>query len=112
VYDRVRDAGIVAIPISNPNRLSGLTELNDALAFGKPVVITRSPYLPIDVEKIGCGRSVEPGDVVGWVEALRSLRDPQTRADMGAAGKRFAEDRWNYDSFCDAIDATISEALG
>ncbi len=55
-------ASIVAVPVRDPNRLTGLTEVADALALAKPVIATRSPYFPIDIEAIGCGIWVEPGD--------------------------------------------------
>jgi glycosyltransferase involved in cell wall biosynthesis len=99
VLDMTRSAGFVVIPIANPDRLTGLTEINDALALGKPIVITRSPYTPIDVEKIGCGIVVEPGDTDGWVAAIETLEDPSTRREMGARARQFAEQSWNYDIF-------------
>lgn len=103
VLDLTRQAGFVAIPIAAPDRLTGLTEINDALALGKPIVITRSPYTPIDVEHVGCGIVVEPGDIDGWVDAINTLSDPKTRSEMGARGRRFAEEHWNYAIFGAAL---------
>lgn len=99
VLSDIARASIVAIPISNPYRLTGLTEINDALALGKPIIATRSPYSPIDVEAIGCGLSVDPGDVEGWVAALRTLDDASVRAAFGSRGREFAETGWNYEAF-------------
>jgi hypothetical protein len=31
-----------------------------ARALGKPVVMSRSPYFPFDIETVGCGIWVEP----------------------------------------------------
>ena len=86
--DLVR-ASVVAIPLKNPGKISGLSELNDALALGKPVVVTRTLHLrDVDVEAIGCGVWVEPGDVSGWRTALARLHgDVALRASMGAAGR-------------------------
>jgi hypothetical protein len=104
VLDMTRASGFVAIPIAAPDRLlTGLTEINDALALGKPIVITRSPWTPIDVEAVGCGITVEPGDVDGWVDAITTLSDPDVRAEMGARGRRFAEEQWNYAIFGAAV---------
>ncbi|WP_157453906.1 hypothetical protein [Cellulomonas sp. Root485] len=99
-------ASVVAVPTRDPDRLTGLTEVNDALALGKPVVMTRSRHFPFSVSAIGCGIEVEPGDERGWRNALRELADPATRAEMGARGRTFAERSWNYELFCkDVVDA-------
>ena len=102
-------AGVVAIPLKDPAQVSGLSELDDALALGKPVVVTRTPHLAdVDVEAIGCGWWVEPGDVDGWRTALDRLAgDPALRARMGAAGRAFAERSWNAELF----GAAVVEAL-
>lgn len=102
--DLVR-ASVVAIPLKDPFKISGLSELNDALALGKPVVVTRTPHLrDVDVEAVGCGVWVEPGDVEGWRTALRRLcSDDALRARLGAAGRAFAEERWNARIFGQAV---------
>jgi glycosyltransferase involved in cell wall biosynthesis len=103
-------ASIVAIPVLDPARLTGLTEAVDALALAKPIVATRSPYFPFDIEALGCGVWVDPGDVGGWVSALARLAgDPDARAEMGAAGRRFAEREWNYDAFSRGLSELIEE---
>ena len=98
-------ARVVAIPLRDPAKISGLSELNDALALGKPVVVTRTPHLrDVDVEAIGCGYWVEPGDVAGWRTALGRLTgDPALAARMGQAGRAFAEERWNAEVFGAAV---------
>jgi hypothetical protein len=102
-------ASVVAIPVRDPSRLTGLTEATDALALAKPIVATRSPYFPFDIEAVGCGIWVDPGDVEGWTRALeRLLSDPDERAEMGAAGRRFAEREWNYEAFCHGLAAVIA----
>jgi hypothetical protein len=100
VIEDVRAASVVAIPLRDVDRLSGLTELCDALALGKPVVMTRTPYVDVDIEAIGCGVWVERGNVKGWRDALRMLaRDPAAAAEMGARGRVYAEREWNADTF-------------
>jgi len=76
----------------------------DALALAKPVIATRSPYFPFDIEAIGCGIWVEPGDADGWARAISKLvSDRGARAEMGTAGRRFAERHWNYERFCEGL---------
>lgn len=103
-------AAIVAIPVSDPHRLTGLTEAVDALALGKPIVATRSPYFPFDIEAVGCGIWVEPGDRHGWRRALTNLlADAAHRQALGAAGRHFAERDCNYGLFCAGLlDAVTS----
>lgn len=98
-------ASVVAIPLRDPDVISGLSELNDALALGKPIVVTRTEHLrDVDVERIGCGFTVDAGDVRGWREALTRLRDdPALRQEMGAKGRAFAEQQWNADVFGRAV---------
>jgi len=108
----LRSASIVAIPLAETNKLAGLTELNDALALGKPVVMTRSDYLEVDIEAIGCGRWVDPGDSDGWRGALAELSaDPGLRDEMGATGRAFAEKQWNYELFTETVVCAL-ESLG
>jgi glycosyltransferase involved in cell wall biosynthesis len=105
----VAAASIVAIPVRDPDRLTGLTEALDALALAKPIVATRSAYFPFDIEAVGCGVWVAAGDADGWRRALGELlSDGAARREMGAAGRRFAEREWNYERFC----ARLSDLIG
>jgi glycosyltransferase involved in cell wall biosynthesis len=104
VLNDIAAASVVAVPIRNPLRLTGLSEVVDALALAKPVIATRSPYFPFDIEAIGCGIWVEPGDADGWARAISKLvSDRGARAEMGTAGRRFAERHWNYERFCEGL---------
>lgn len=108
VLNDIAAASVVAVPVRDPRRLTGLTEIVDALALAKPVVATRSPYFPFDVEQIGCGILVEPDDRDGWTRALaRLLSDDEARSQMGRAGRAFAERQWNYERFCDGLRGLI-----
>ena len=116
-YDRVladlQRAAIVAVPLFDDGVLAGLTEINDALALGKPMVVTRCRMLDLDVEAIGCGIVVEPGDVAGWTAALRRLwDDAELRASMGATGRRFAETEWNADRFGSGLVDLVRRLVG
>jgi hypothetical protein len=107
----IAEAAVVAIPVSDPGRLTGLTEAADALALGKPIIATRSPYFPFDLEALGCGIWVAPGDVEGWRRALTDLlSDPDRRQAMGAAGRAYAQRRCNYGVFCEGLLAAIAGA--
>lgn len=111
VLQDLRAAGVVAIPLRRTDGTFGLTELNDALALGKPVIMTRNPFIDVDVERVGCGVVVDEGDREGWRAALERLRDPGLRAAMGARGRVFAESRWNSTRFGEAVEAAVRLAL-
>lgn len=111
ILSDLRRAAVIAIPLADPKRLSGLSELNDALALGKPVVMTRSPMIDVDIEAEGCGIWVAEGDVAGWVDALRTLAaDPTRRAAMGSAGRAFAERSWNAEIFGQGVIEAVRQA--
>ncbi|MDQ1698954.1 MAG: hypothetical protein QOG34_817 [Frankiaceae bacterium] len=102
--DALAAAAVIAIPLVSADRLIGLSELADALALGRPVVMTRNPYIDVDLDAIGCGRFVDVGDVAGWAKALDELMsDPQLRGEMGAAGRRYVDETWNSDAFARGV---------
>lgn len=76
---------------------SGPLVLIEYLAYGLPVVATRTGEISLSAEKSGAGRFVDPGDADGLADALRAILklSPRERADIGAADSAVA---WrNYD---------------
>jgi glycosyltransferase involved in cell wall biosynthesis len=113
VIAHLQRASVVAIPLRDTERLAGLTELNDALALGKPVVMTRTRYIDVDLEALGCGIWVDRGDVAGWTRALRDLgADADRRREMGARGRRYAETSWNAKLFGAGLLGVLSGQAG
>jgi glycosyltransferase involved in cell wall biosynthesis len=108
VLEDLRRASIVAIPLRPSDRLAGLSEVADALALAKPIVMTRSPAVDFDPDAVGCGISVAPGDVAGWRAALQRLAgDPELRARMGRRGREHAAAGHDAAAFGEAIAAAI-----
>lgn len=106
----MRRASVVAIPLANPMMLSGLSELNEALALAKPVVMTRSPFIDLDIEGEGCGVWVDHGDVAGWRAAItRFVTNPELSARAGARGRDLAERRWNSRAFGDGLSTLLAQ---
>lgn len=67
-------ARVAAIPVKDPDRFTGLTELNDAIALRKPVVMTKVDLLPFDIESAGIGKWVDlAATPEQWAEAIRSV---------------------------------------
>jgi glycosyltransferase involved in cell wall biosynthesis len=108
----LRAAALVAIPLSSTDRLTGLTEVVDALACGRPMIVTRTPYFDFDIEKIGCGWWVAPGDVSGWRERLDAAMADRARLEqMGRAGRAWAEEHLNARGFGEGVRRVLLDAL-
>jgi glycosyltransferase involved in cell wall biosynthesis len=109
----LRAAAVVAIPLASTDRLSGLTEVVDALACGRPMILTRAPYFDFDIEQIGCGWWVEPGDVRGWTECLTAaLADRERLERMGRAGRAWAEQHLNAELFSTGLRRVLLDTAG
>lgn len=82
----------------------GLTVLFDAMAIGKPVIITENPYLDIDVDKEGIGYSVPECDVQEWVSKIKLLTDdPERCKTMGEAAFDLQRSKYNMDIFGNSL---------
>lgn len=108
----MRRSAVVAIPLAaQTHSVAGIAELNDALALGKPIVMTRSEYVDVDIERIGCGVWVQPGDIGGWESALAYvMEDDRRRAAMGLRGNTYASNYWNAARFGEAVTSAVREA--
>jgi Glycosyltransferase Family 4 len=87
-------ARAVAIPlrVQWPWTINGLQSLLDAIAMGKPVILTRNPWIDIDVERLGIGIWVEPGDVAGWRTAISYLDEhPEDARKMGRRARALVD---------------------
>lgn len=94
--ERVAEAGCVVICCQESKYTVGLTTLVEALALGKPVICSRNPQFPIDVEESGCGISVPYYDVEGWERAIRYISShPEEAREMGRRGRLLAERMYN-----------------
>lgn len=94
-------AALVLIPLpADATALQGLTELDDALACGKPVVMSHVPYIDLDIEAEGVGLWAEPGnwrDMAEKVEFI--LADPHRYAAMSARAREVVRTKWNSEIF-------------
>lgn len=86
----------VCICCQRSNYTVGLTTVVEALALGLPILCTRNPQMPMDIEAEGCGFWLEVGDVRGWVEKLRYIASHPDEAEaMGRRGRALAERFYN-----------------
>ena len=80
----------------------GMTNLIEAMAMARPVIVTRTGALPteIDVEKVGCGLHVPPANPAALAEAIEALADDPPRAtEMGQKGRELAEKHYNIQRY-------------
>lgn len=105
-------ARALAIPMVAQEGLCGLTSLLDALGAGKPVIMTRNRFIDLDIEKLGIGRWVDPGDLEGWIDALRFFDDnPAAAVEMGRRARALVDGGLNYRSFSEAVGRVVHDRL-
>jgi hypothetical protein len=81
---------------------NGFTNLIEAMAMGRPVIVTRTGALPteIDVEEVGCGLHIPPNDASALAAAIQALaRDPEKAREMGENGRRRCESYYNIQRY-------------
>ena len=107
-----RRAFAIAIPLTETEDLAGLTSLLDAMAVGKPVIMTRNKHIDLDLEKEGIGLWVKPDDVAGWQQAIAYLlAHPGEAAAMGDRGRRLCETKYNLDVFTNTLARALKSVL-
>jgi glycosyltransferase involved in cell wall biosynthesis len=79
-----------------------MTNLIEALAMGRPVIVTRTGAIPaeLDVEQAGCGVHIPASDPNALVRAIEQVAsDPRGAAEMGANGRKLCDRRYNMGRF-------------
>ena len=94
----VAQSQCVCICCQPSNYTVGLTTVVEALALGKPILCTRNPQMPMDLEAEGCGIYLEPYDTTGWERAIHYISDhPEEAKEMGRKGRLLAEKYYNVE---------------
>ena len=92
----VAKADCVVICCHRTRYTAGLTTVVEALALGLPVICSRNPQIPVDFDRLGCGISVEYGDVEGWQRAVEYIAThPDEARLMGERGRALAGQMFN-----------------
>ena len=98
---------ITIVPDPQERRGIGFTNVLEAMALGRPVIITRTGALlrELDVEREGIGLYVEPGDADDRRRAVRQLVSaPHEAAAMGARGRALCERRYTIARYARDLD--------
>lgn len=103
--------GLVILKRDDKMRLAvGWTNILELLAVGVPVIKTRTGCLDeiVDIEEIGAGFLVEPGDVQGLVQAMKTLReDKELQRSMGEKGAAYVREHLNMEKFAQPLIEAI-----
>jgi hypothetical protein len=83
------------VPILDTRRMTGLTELNDAIALGRPIAMTRNNLMPFDIEDAAVGCWLDPRITAERLaEVIRTL--PKSRRVQDSVAKWFNEDQFSH----------------
>jgi glycosyltransferase involved in cell wall biosynthesis len=100
-------AVLVALDVHHAARYAngfGLTALLDAMAAGRPVLMTRTAHPVIDIEAEGIGLFVDGADPAAWAAAVRRLaRDPAAAEAMGRRARRLCETTYNIEAYAAGV---------
>jgi glycosyltransferase involved in cell wall biosynthesis len=108
ILDLYQRSSVVAIASKPAPAGSGLTVLLEAMACGRPVVITGNPGFEDYVQHGVTGLLVPPGDEEAFADAVASLlRDPAAAHEMGRAGRRSVEARFTTDLMAAELAAVL-----
>lgn len=101
----------VCIPLSgDANDTCGYTNMLEAMAMGKPVLMTQSGSLHIDPQIGEFGKLIEPQDSFGWAKGMNELLEDQTLAQrLGENGRRLAKKYFSIHRFNTEVLSFIRE---
>ena len=115
VRRRLEEARVVALPVLDNSYSGATTVLLQAMALGKPVVVTRTKaiargYGLVDGENC---RLVEPGDAAGFGRVLSGvLRDQWHARSLGARARRTVEEGLTWERYVDRLETILLDARG
>jgi glycosyltransferase involved in cell wall biosynthesis len=110
VRERLASARVVALPVRNNSYSGATTVLLQAMAMGKPVVVTRTDAIASGYHLDGGAncRLVPPGNDLAFTRALDDLLDdPATARAIGDAARRTAERHLSWNAYVDAMHGVL-----
>jgi colanic acid biosynthesis glycosyl transferase WcaI len=89
-----------------PSKLGGM------LASGRAVIVTAHAGTELSNVVSGRGMVVPPGDAAALADAIEQLAmSRQTREEMGAAGRRFAESALDQDAILQRLERELQRCV-
>lgn len=106
-------ATVAAVALKPTRQGSGLTVALEAMASGRPLVITDNPGIDRYVEHGVTGLLVPPYDHVRFASAVRSLLDDPDRAqEMGRTARQRVEAQFTSTHMAHDLHQVLTEAVG
>jgi glycosyltransferase involved in cell wall biosynthesis len=111
-FQLYRDALAVAIPLDLSNDYRGtqigLSSLLEAMAMGRPAIITQHPLLDLDVAADGIGLWAQAKDTQSWIDAITKLSsDPKEAMAMGQRGRLLCEQKYNTSRYGEDLSRLV-----
>jgi glycosyltransferase involved in cell wall biosynthesis len=113
VRERLTRARVVALPVRENSYSGATTVLLQAMASGKPVVVTRTQAIASGYELVDGGncRLVPPGDAAAFGAALADVLDDDTRARvLGAAARETVLESLTWAQYARRIEEILRGA--
>jgi glycosyltransferase involved in cell wall biosynthesis len=113
VRDAYRGAAVVVVPVKDVEQPSGQSVTLQAMACGRPVILTRTRGL-WDEELVNgdAVRLVPPGDSDALAEAIRELLGhPAESAALGTAARSWVERRAPVEGFAERLEQVCAAAV-
>jgi glycosyltransferase involved in cell wall biosynthesis len=114
VFQLYRNCLAVAIPLDLPDNYRGtqigITSLIEAMAMGRPVLMTRHPLIDINIQDERIGYWTHTKDADSWINAIMKISiDPTQAAEMGQRGRLLCEDKYNTTRYGEDLYRLIKE---
>ncbi len=105
-YDNAR---MILIPLApDPEGTVGFTSLLEAMAMGKPVIMTKNDQIDVDFESEKIGMVVEENDVDGWVKAISLMLDDYSLLkEMGDNNARLGNEKFHIKIFAKDLSRVL-----
>jgi glycosyltransferase involved in cell wall biosynthesis len=105
---------VILVPLRTALTGAVPSKLYEAMASGRPVVVSADGEAKRIVTDAGCGIAVVPGDSKGLSEAIRTLKaNPALRDEMGLRGRKAAETLYDRERvterFIDELEELVLE---
>ena len=109
--ERLADARLVALPVRENSYSGATTVLLQAMALGKPVVVSRTAAIASGYEledRVNC-RLVEPGDAEALERAiLETLTGTDAGLALGTRARQTVERSFSWERYTDALWEVLS----
>lgn len=109
LYARAR---LVVVPLNNVCYAAGSNTILEAMAMGKPVVVTNTPGIREYIQDGETGLFVSPGDSTLLRETILSLWDDEpTQRRLGANARQAVEEKMNLWIYVDHVTRIMQQAI-